>query len=670
VEPLPPEAIDAPPLYLIPEPDPTAAKTKVTSRTMMVVVAFILGLTLLGAAAYILITMNMEKPLDIDELIGRAEALMLEENYEAALELYLQAITDIPEDARGYLGAAEAYTKMERLRDAADILKRGLDKGIDDEKLSAEYKKIQEWLAPPTSPPTEPPPGFQVVTIAVSSAPAALTDEEKYATVFESVRTKFRTEGTYYMQGVAVMSDIFYTFYDIDENGTKELIFATREGGVDIYTMPGARPVQLLNKPGGQNTLVGINELGYIVCLEIEGSSVSFVFSKITGVEPYDSLETVTITAKSNSSRAGDVEYWITDKDGERQVTASDYTDRIGSMEAPYLDFEGLLPLTVNSGKGNHNPHPFVAALHEFMLTGNYISAVLADLDGDGDDEVFAIAGAETPDDAHTVSFDGRIAVFAVDSGATTAQVSMEALHLIGRSSYISYIMYISDKGYIICQEYQSEDASRYLVYRYIGDVLMLNDTLVDGTEEFDERSEGYGIGNVAKFLMGGYPPGSEAPKGTPVDQTPGILAMTSGASAVTSVATVMLDGELRQFDAYNIDNEYFFKLRDLAYILDGTDYGFEVGYDSGTKTILLESGRPYTPNGTEMKQGDGLPKGVKPSENGISVDGTPQDVPVYTIGSNTIISINDLTDMFVIGLDWNPASRTFDLILDDKPVG
>ena len=56
--------------------------------------------------------------------------------------------------------------------------------------------------------------------------------------------------------------------------------------------------------------------------------------------------------------------------------------------------------------------------------------------------------------------------------------------------------------------------------------------------------------------------------------------------------------------ETYRIDGESYFKLRDVAAMLNGTGSQFEVGYDDAARAVTVTTGRAYTPNGTELVKG------------------------------------------------------------------
>ena len=84
------------------------------------------------------------------------------------------------------------------------------------------------------------------------------------------------------------------------------------------------------------------------------------------------------------------------------------------------------------------------------------------------------------------------------------------------------------------------------------------------------------------------------------------LCAVPVSAESVRATASaVLVNGERVEFDAYNIAGNNYFKLRDLAYALNGTDKQFEVGYDAERNAVILTGGQAYTPVGGEMSAGN-----------------------------------------------------------------
>ena len=78
---------------------------------------------------------------------------------------------------------------------------------------------------------------------------------------------------------------------------------------------------------------------------------------------------------------------------------------------------------------------------------------------------------------------------------------------------------------------------------------------------------------------------------------------------AVPTNSKVFVNGQAIEFDAYKINNNNYFKLRDLAKVLTGTEKQFEVTWDGVNKAINLISNKPYTIVGGELSKGEGSVK-------------------------------------------------------------
>ena len=124
--------------------------------------------------------------------------------------------------------------------------------------------------------------------------------------------------------------------------------------------------------------------------------------------------------------------------------------------------------------------------------------------------------------------------------------------------------------------------------------------------------------------------------------------------TAVSSSQKVLVNGMEIPFDAYNIDGSNYFKLRDLAYVLSGTEKEFEVGYDETTKAITLTSGKAYTAIGGEMAAKVAGDKTATPTTSKIYLDGKEIAFTVYNIDGNNYFKLRDVGEAFDFGIDWD----------------
>lgn len=79
--------------------------------------------------------------------------------------------------------------------------------------------------------------------------------------------------------------------------------------------------------------------------------------------------------------------------------------------------------------------------------------------------------------------------------------------------------------------------------------------------------------------------------------------------TAAPSAARIVINGEEVNFEAYTINNNNYFKLRDLAYALRSEEKKFDVIWNGDKNSIELASGQNYTIVGGEMSTEDGTSK-------------------------------------------------------------
>lgn len=124
----------------------------------------------------------------------------------------------------------------------------------------------------------------------------------------------------------------------------------------------------------------------------------------------------------------------------------------------------------------------------------------------------------------------------------------------------------------------------------------------------------------------------------------------SAGVSAATAVqakptsSSVILNGTKVSFEAYNIDNNNYFKLRDLAKALSGGTKQFEVTWDASNDTVNILTNHAYTPVGGELAlSGSNAIKSAAVSNSKVTVDGMETSLTAYRIDGNNYFKLRDI---------------------------
>ena len=138
------------------------------------------------------------------------------------------------------------------------------------------------------------------------------------------------------------------------------------------------------------------------------------------------------------------------------------------------------------------------------------------------------------------------------------------------------------------------------------------------------------------------------------------VVSPASGALTASPISsTVMLNGKHTVFGAYTINDNNYFKLRDLAISLSETKNRFDVSWDTASGSISLTSGKPYTPVGGEMAKAATGNKEPVPTSSKIYFDGKEIYCTVYTIDDNNYFKLRDIGEALGFVVDWDDKSST-----------
>ena len=146
-------------------------------------------------------------------------------------------------------------------------------------------------------------------------------------------------------------------------------------------------------------------------------------------------------------------------------------------------------------------------------------------------------------------------------------------------------------------------------------------------------------------------------------NEIPDSVSPTLQTVATPTASTVFVNGEDTPFDAYLINGNNYFKLRDLAFVLSGTEKQFNVGWDGEADAISLTSGEAYEPVGGEMEAstvtGD---RTAIPTTSAIYLDGELVEFAAYTIGDNNYFKLRDIMQAFDVFVGWDEETSTIAL--------
>ncbi|MFI3175216.1 MAG: family 10 glycosylhydrolase [Bacillota bacterium] len=136
--------------------------------------------------------------------------------------------------------------------------------------------------------------------------------------------------------------------------------------------------------------------------------------------------------------------------------------------------------------------------------------------------------------------------------------------------------------------------------------------------------------------------------------------------NATVTTANITVDGVAVPLQAYTIEGFTYFKLRDIAIVVNGTQKQFDVTWDGTRKVIQLLPQTPYS---------DMLSIENEAVENTTAVTSTAQllvgdieeRMEAYTMNGYTYYKLRDLGTALNIGITWDQDSQTIGI---DTTVG
>lgn len=144
-------------------------------------------------------------------------------------------------------------------------------------------------------------------------------------------------------------------------------------------------------------------------------------------------------------------------------------------------------------------------------------------------------------------------------------------------------------------------------------------------------------------------------------------VTVPAGGLAYTSTQIVMVDGRAMQFQMYALkdargNDTNYIKLRDLAYVLNGTKAQFDVGWNGA---VNVQTGRPYTAIGEEMHTPFSGNRAYEMAAAPTNVNGAPVSLTAILLkddngGGYTYYQLRDLGRALGFNVGWEAGKGIF----------
>lgn len=141
------------------------------------------------------------------------------------------------------------------------------------------------------------------------------------------------------------------------------------------------------------------------------------------------------------------------------------------------------------------------------------------------------------------------------------------------------------------------------------------------------------------------------------------LLTSAGAVNATPTKNTIYVDGTKVNGAAYMINNNNYFKLRDIAAMVNGSSKQFEVSWNETNKRIDLTTNKAYTVVGGEMALPSNAAKTAKESKASVFKDGNKADYTGYNISDNNYYKLRDLCKDMNIGVKFDLATNRVDIL-------
>ncbi|MDO4481827.1 MAG: hypothetical protein Q4C14_03740, partial [Bacillota bacterium] len=142
--------------------------------------------------------------------------------------------------------------------------------------------------------------------------------------------------------------------------------------------------------------------------------------------------------------------------------------------------------------------------------------------------------------------------------------------------------------------------------------------------------------------------------------------AAQDGSTAAYASSAIDVDGTDVNIEGYNINGNNYFKLRDIAAALKGTDKQFQVEYDLSCDKVMITPGLEYEPDGTETyvpEDPDALT--VVPAVSEVYFGEEKLELDAYNVNGYNFVKLRDAAQMMDFALMYYDDTKRVSFITD-----
>lgn len=137
--------------------------------------------------------------------------------------------------------------------------------------------------------------------------------------------------------------------------------------------------------------------------------------------------------------------------------------------------------------------------------------------------------------------------------------------------------------------------------------------------------------------------------------------------SAKPSSHVFIIDGRETPAAAYNINGNNYYKLRDIAFVMSGSDAQFNVEWNEKNGRIDVTTGQAYTPVGGELASTAESIQSIRTSTSIVYKDGEKARFAGYLINGNNYYLLRDLQSAFRFDLVFEPKMGSSGAVIIDR---